>query len=83
MFFVYVLRSQSSGKTYIGQTADLDRRVSEHNDPLHNSAKFTTRHKGPWVLVHSEQFATRSEAMRREKWFKSGVGREWLKAEII
>jgi len=31
-FYVYILQSESSGKTYIGQTGDLERRVVEHND---------------------------------------------------
>ena len=78
MYHVYVLKSQSTGKRYIGHTGDLERRLAEHNDPQHNKLKHTSRRKGPWVLVHSEEFQTRSEAMKREKWFKSGMGREWL-----
>jgi putative endonuclease len=83
MYFAYILRSETSGKTYVGQTADLERRVSEHNDPDHSAVKYTTKNKGPWKLIHSEEFSTRSEAMRREKWLKSGVGREWIKTERL
>ena len=83
MFFVYILRSESSGKTYVGQTSDLTRRVAEHNDPQHSKVKYTTKNQGPWLLVHSEQFETRSEAMQREKWLKTGAGRDWIKAEIL
>ena len=36
VFYVYILRSQKSGKLYTGQTNNLDRRLVEHNDPLHN-----------------------------------------------
>ena len=68
---------------YIGQTDDLDRRVREHNDPQHNNKKFTSKHPGPWVLVYFEQFETRAEAMRRERWLKSGRGRVWLDAQGI
>ena len=77
-FHVYVLRSRSTGKRYFGQTSDLDRRLGEHNDPRHNHKKHTSRNEGPWDLSHSEAFETRAEAMRRERWLKSGVGREWL-----
>ena len=77
-FTVYVLRSESSGLRYVGQTDDLSRRLAEHNDPEHNSRKFTSRNPGPWVVVHFEEFETRSAAMKREKWLKSGVGREWI-----
>ena len=80
---MYILFSVNAQKRYIGQTDDLDRRVREHNDPSHNTMKFTSKHPGPWVLVYSEQYETRSEAMRRERWFKSGRGRAWLDAQGI
>ena len=82
MFYVYILLSERSKKTYVGQTEDLQRRIREHNTPDHNIAKFTSKHAGPWVLIHREEFQTRGEAMKREKWFKSGVGREWIKANL-
>jgi putative endonuclease len=82
LFFVYILRSAQSGKFYTRQTNDLDRRMQEHNDPLHNDRKYTTRNTGPWELLHREVYATRSEAMKRETWLKSGVGREWINAQF-
>lgn len=82
VFWVYVLMSETVGKRYVGQADDLERRVAEHNDPDHNPCKFTTRHPGPWTLAHSETFSTRALAMRREKWLKSGVGREWLDQQV-
>jgi len=36
-----------------------------------------------WLLVYSEIYATRAEAMQRERWLKSGVGRQWLKAHLL
>lgn len=78
MFFVYVLRSVSTGKHYVGQTSDISRRIHEHNDPEHNPVKFTSRNRGPWELIHSEEYKTRSEAMRRERWLKSGARRGWI-----
>ena len=82
VFYVYILRSQKSGKLYTGQTNNLARRLLEHNDPLHNVRKHTSRHEGPWVLIHQEEFASRSDAMNREKWLKSGIGREWVHAQF-
>jgi len=32
----------------------------------------------PWELVRQEQYKTRAEAMKREKWLKSGVGRKYV-----
>jgi putative endonuclease len=36
----------------------------------------------PWILIYTENFETRKEAMRREKFFKSGQGREEVKGII-
>jgi putative endonuclease len=82
MFYVYVLRSQASGKRYVGHTDDLERRLSEHNDPTRSRVKFTAKDDGPWIVVYQESHATRGEAMRREKWLKSGVGREWFDRNV-
>ena len=78
MFFVYVLRSLSTGKSYIGQTSNLKRRLQEHQEGI---VRYT-RGKGPWSLVYTEEYPTRSQAMKREKSLKSGKGREYLKEHL-
>jgi len=75
MFYVYVLRSQSTGRLYVGYTSDLDHRLGQHNDGVTKS----TKNRGPWEIVHREAFPARSEAMKREKFLKSGQGRGQLK----
>ncbi len=75
MFFVYALRSRKDGGLYIGLTSNLDRRIKEHN----SGKERTTRHRRPFDLIHSESYATRIEARAREKFFKTGWGREKLK----
>jgi putative endonuclease len=75
-YWVYILVSQSSGKTYAGQTDDLGRRVTEHNDKECYRTLYTKRNDGPWVVLWEESFKTRVEAVRGEKWWKTGVGRE-------
>jgi putative endonuclease len=77
-YFVYVLVSESTGGRYIGQTNDVARRVQRHNWPDRFGKRFTAKDAGPWKVVHTEEFPSRSAAMRRERWLKSGVGREWL-----
>jgi len=74
LFFVYIIRSEE-GYYYTGQTSDLQRRLLEHNSGISHS----TKHGHNWQVIYKEEFSTRSEAMKREKWFKTGVGREWLK----
>jgi putative endonuclease len=75
MFFVYVLRSQTSGRSYVGYTTDVVHRVGQHNHGITRS----TKNRGPWELLHQEEFATRAAAMSRERFLKSGKGREELR----
>ena len=64
---LYILQSERSGKFYIGSTADLTRRLSEHQ---RGHSPFT-RMRGPWTLVYQEEFETITEARRREYQLKS------------
>jgi putative endonuclease len=74
MFSVYVLRNKE-GKLYKGYSSDLERRLKGHA-----SGKNTwTRVNGPWKLVYREEFATKKEAIKRERFLKTGKGREFLK----
>ncbi len=76
-FVVYVIRSKS-GKQYIGHTSDLDRRLVEHNTGLCKTTKVDTG----WIVVYQEACSNRGEALKRERWLKTGVGREYLKKQI-
>jgi len=67
MAFLYILQSQSNGHFYIGSTDDLSRRLAEHA----RGQTPSTRKRGPWRLVHQEQFPTLREARRRERQLKS------------
>ncbi len=60
--FVYVVRC-ADGTLYTGYTTDVERRVAEHN--AGTGAKYT-RGRRPVTLVHTEAFASKSAAMRRE-----------------
>ena len=66
MFYTYILRL-SNGKYYIGQTNNLLNRLNRHQS---GQATYTKKFL-PCELVYSEQFTSRSEAMRREKYLKS------------
>jgi len=78
--FVYVLYNRVVRKLYIGQTADLEQRVAEHNKKRGNH--FTAKFQGEWELIYTESVATRSEALKREKQLKSFRGREYVKQYI-
>ena len=75
MFYVYILRSDKDGKRYIGFTANLERRLLEHQTGCVTS----TKNRRPLQLIYSEEFSNKLEAEQREKFFKSGKGRAQLK----
>jgi putative endonuclease len=72
MYVVYVIYSSSLEKYYVGSTDDLDRRLHQHNSGKGN---FTS--KGiPWLLVHTVQCISRSQAFKLElKIKKRGIKR--------
>src|SRR5580658_7196636 len=79
MFYVYVLRSESTDRHYTGFCQDIEQRVAQHNAGISKS----TKGRGPWTLLYSESFPSRSEALRRERFLKSGKGREELEADPV
>ena len=82
-FWVYILQNKVTGKIYKGQTSDLEKRIERHNSHEPGSSRYTSKQKGPWKMIYSEHYATRSEAMKRERFLKSGQGREWIKQNLL
>ena len=78
MFHTYVLRSQATGRYYIGSTDNLEQRLVYHNT---NKTKYT-RGKGPWELAWSESHSSRSDAMKREREFKGWKNRAYLERKL-
>ncbi len=74
MYSVYILQSERNGRRYVGSTGDIGQRVDQHNSGMSNS----TRPYRPWSLIYSEEFQTRSEAVRRESQIKSWRNRDYL-----
>ena len=66
-FKVYILKSITFDRYYIGSTSDLEKRIEFHNS---KRARWTKRYQ-PWVLIHTEEFSTRGEAVKRERFLKS------------
>src|SRR5690625_2234770 len=60
--FVYILKC-NDGTFYTGYTIDLENRLTMHQTG--KGAKYT-RGKGPFQLVFTEEYATKSEALKRE-----------------
>ncbi|MSU75735.1 MAG: GIY-YIG nuclease family protein [Candidatus Magasanikbacteria bacterium] len=79
MFFVYILDSLSRNYIYVGLTNNVERRFGQHQA----GKERTTAPYRPFQLVHTEEFVTRVEARKREKYLKSGIGKEWIKKTIL
>ena len=74
MNYVYILTSKRDFKRYIRLTNNLKRRLI-----LHNSGKVqATKNRKPFELIYYEEFEDRINAAKREKFLKSGKGREFL-----
>ncbi|MGI6595424.1 MAG: restriction endonuclease subunit S [Candidatus Ratteibacteria bacterium] len=75
--FLYVLLC-SDKSFYIGITENLYKRWYEHKKA--QGAKWT-KGKKPLKVIHWEEYTSRTEVCKREKWLKTGFGRKWLKRE--
>ena len=65
-YFVYIIESLQDGTYYKGFTTDYENRLREHND---GQSRFTST-KLPWKIVYVEAFATKRQALIREKQLK-------------
>jgi len=83
MYYVYAIYNDLRDKIYIGQTADLEKRLQRHNKVLKSKASsFTSKNSGTWRLIYQECYNTREEATKREKELKSFQGRQFVKKFI-
>ncbi len=73
-YYVYVIKNENN-QLYKGWTTNLEKRIYYHNQGLSNY----TKNRGPWKLVYYEMYNNKNEAIKREKFLKSGKGREFLK----
>ncbi|HEU5290857.1 MAG TPA: GIY-YIG nuclease family protein [Cyclobacteriaceae bacterium] len=79
MFYAYILQSEQTGTFYYGSTKDVEDRLRQHNSGKVRS----TKSKRPWKLIYSETFQTKSEAFKKELYFKSIEGYRFLKESGI
>lgn len=77
-FHVYILQSEATGRYYVGQSEHLQERVAYHNANYSKALK----NRGPWKLVHTEQYVTRSEAVRRERDIKRQKDRRFVEGLV-
>ena len=78
MFYVYILKSLKDLKKYVGLTNNIQKRLNEHNEGKCKA----TRNRKPFELIYHETFSTRQVAAEREKFLKTGKGREFIKVTL-
>lgn len=72
-FYTFVIRHLATGASYAGYTRSLSRladRLNRQTPPV-------------WEHLHTEVFDTQDEAIKREYFFNSAEGKQWLQAEGI
>jgi putative endonuclease len=79
MFFVYAIKSIDKNYIYVGLTNNIQRRLSDHNKGYNK----TTKPYFLFYLICLENYSDRLSARKREKYLKSGVGKEYLKKLLI
>ena len=72
VYYVYVLQSKKDGNFYTGYTFDLKKRISEHN----NGEVKSTSYRRPLHLVYFESCLNQQDALHREKYLKTALGKK-------
>lgn len=78
MFYTYVLLSLKDNKWYTGFSNDLKRRFEDHNKGL----VYTTTKRRPFKLIYYEACLHEHDAMARETYLKSGMGKRFIKNRL-
>jgi len=78
MFYVYVLRSLKDKNLYTGFTSDLKRRIKEH----FSGESFATKPRLPFEVIYYEAYKNEKDARARERFLKTGWGRNYLKRTL-
>ena len=77
-YFSYIIYSVNYNRFYKGHCEDLTERLNQHN----HGHTISTKPFIPWKIVYFEEFETREEAIKRERYFKTAAGRRFLKNKI-
>lgn len=75
MHGIYVLRSKKDGGLYVGYSAKIRERFVEHQ----KGRVISTRDRRPWEVIYCELYKNSRDAMQRERFLKTGWGRNYIK----
>ena len=77
-FYMYILHSETLDRYYIGSSADYEKRLIRHNA----GATPSTKPGRPWKVVYTEEFSSRSEAIKRENYIKRMKSKVYIKSLV-
>ena len=80
-YYVYVLKNPA-GRFYVGQSADVEQRLENHNDVTVFQRNYT-RKNGPWQVIWTEAHSTRSSAVQRERSIKRMKSAKWIRDNLL
>ncbi|MFA5188637.1 MAG: GIY-YIG nuclease family protein [Patescibacteria group bacterium] len=75
MYYVYAIKSKNKNYIYVGISDNPARRIKQHNLGYNK----TTKPYKPFDIILIEEYPNRLEARKKEKYLKSGCGKEFLK----
>ena len=78
MYYIYIIRSRKDKNLYVGCTNDLRKRFVEHNSGRNQS----TSSRKPFDIIYYEAMINREDAFAREKYLKTGCGRNYLRKTL-
>ncbi|MCL1785911.1 MAG: GIY-YIG nuclease family protein [Alphaproteobacteria bacterium] len=79
MFYVYLIQSDNfPEQRYVGYTADLQKRLNDHN----SGSSFHTNKYKPWKLVTYLGFYNEQSALEFEKYLKTGSGQAFANKRL-
>ena len=78
MYTVYIIKSETGGKFYIGYTKNIIKRLQEHNLGKTKS----TKRRGPYKVIYTEVYQDKQSAYKREREIKRYKGGQAFKKLI-
>ncbi len=78
MYYTYVIQSEKDNRFYTGFTGNLRNRLQQHNSGNVPS----TRNRAPFMLVYFEACLNEQDAIAREKYLKTGMGKRYIKNRL-
>ena len=78
MFYTYVIRSKKDHRWYTGMTDSIRKRFRDHSEGNVRS----TKGRGPFEMIYCEGCLNKTDALEREKYLKSGMGKRYLKNRL-